>query len=237
MSAVVRVNWCSTCGAGHNFGDQLTPVLLAHYGIRHVWAPPLRAQLLVVGSILSKVPSGWRGTILGTGYIKPVTRRDLRRARALAVRGALTRRQALLPATTPLGDPGILVPLLIDRAGPQVGDAVAPHYIDHDLAGRHPGMAVIDILRDPVEVVRAIAGVQGVLYTSSLHALIAADALGVPHVLELADTIGGLHKFTDYASAFGAAPIVPGQVHLTDRAAMEERQEVLDGLFRSLAAA
>jgi hypothetical protein len=28
----VRVNWCASCGGGRNFGDQLGPILLRHYG-------------------------------------------------------------------------------------------------------------------------------------------------------------------------------------------------------------
>jgi Polysaccharide pyruvyl transferase len=63
--------------------------------------------------------------------------------------------------------------------------------------------------------------------TSSLHALIAADALGVPHVLELSDKVtGGIYKFNDYGSAFGDR-IVPGKERLTDRAVMAQRQEGL----------
>jgi hypothetical protein len=78
-------------------------------------------------------------------------------------------------------------------------------------------------------VIVQIAGA-ALVYTSSLHALIAADALGVPHVLELSTTIGGLHKFRDYASAFGES-IEPEKPRLTDRGAMAERQRELRALL------
>lgn len=220
-------NWCSGCGGGHNFGDQLTPELLTHFGVPFTWAPPAKAKLVCVGSILSKIPSGWRGTVWGTGLIKPGVRRDLRRARVLAVRGERTRRACYLPASTVLGDPGILVGDLLGPHAPPAAPApaAAPHYVDAELAARHPGATVISITRPPLEVIAAIAGAS-VLYTSSLHALIAADALGVPHVLELGPTIGGLHKFLDYASAFDET-IVPGVERLTNRGAMAERQASL----------
>ena len=73
-----------------------------------------------------------------------------------------------------------------------------------------------------------------VVYTSSLHALILADALGVPHVLEPHEAvIGGMFKFQDYASAFGEE-IRPRQERLTDRAAMAQVQAALRDQFGRL---
>ncbi len=228
----MRANWCRSCGAGANFGDQLTPVLLRHFGHSVTWAPPASAQLVAVGSILSKVPNGWQGTVLGTGFIRAGMRKDLRRARVLAVRGALTRQAAHLPMSTPLGDPGILVTCLAGEPVPG-GVLAIPHYVDHDLVKRHPEATFLDI-RTPVrEFVDRVAGAKLVI-TSSLHALIAADALGVAHVWEPHESvIGGSFKFADYGSAFGVT-IRPGVERLTDRAAMAERQGVLRDLFASV---
>lgn len=229
----MRVYWCHTCGAGRNFGDQLTPVLLRHFGVPVTWARPPRCDLICVGSVLSKVPNGWTGTVLGTGFILPSMRKDLSHARVLGVRGELTRRRARLPRGTVLGDPGILVGDLLDDLTPSEGSpAILPHYVDHDMARRHPGLPVINIRGEPREVIRQIASAS-VLYTSSLHGLIAADALGVPHVLELSRTIGGLFKFLDYASAFGEV-IRPGRKRLTARRAMADRQAEIRGLFIGL---
>ena len=43
-----------------------------------MFAKPGDANLVTVGSILSKVPGGWRGTVLGTGLIQPYMHKDLR---------------------------------------------------------------------------------------------------------------------------------------------------------------
>jgi pyruvyltransferase len=231
---IVRTYWCASCWP--NFGDRLGPELLASFGIRAVWAAPAEAELVTVGSVLGKLPDRWRGTVLGTGLIEARLRRKLRTARVLAVRGVLTRDACDLPAKTPLGDPGILAPRLVPglERTPDGPVVIVPHRIDRAMRRRHPNARVVDILGPTPEILREVAAAS-LVYTSSLHGLIAADALGVPHVLELAETIGGIHKFRDYASAFGDS-IEPGLVRLTDRDAMRERQAAIAGLFEGLAA-
>jgi hypothetical protein len=229
----MRVNWCHGCGGGRNFGDQLGPILLRHYGIAVEWSKPADAQLVCAGSILSKVPDRWRGTVLGTGFIQAGYRRDLSRARVLAVRGDLTRRACGLPGRTALGDPGILVPDLPRTSIGRTGTVIVPHYVDRDLVTRHRGI-VAPITSRPDELLGIIAAADLVV-TSSLHGLIAADALGIPHVLKPHDAVtGGLFKFLDYASAFGET-IRPGVERLTPRPAMAARQDVLRSLFAGLA--
>lgn len=227
----MRVNWCDTCGAWRNFGDQLTPVLLAHFGVPCTWSAPVRAELVVCGSILSKFPDGWSGTVLGTGFIRAGMRRRLR-ARILAVRGELTRAALGLPRGVPLGDPGLLVG---DLTPVERGDRVVvlPHYVDHAIAKRHPDARVLDIRTEPRDLIRQI-GSAGLLYTSTLHGLIAADALGVPHVLEPhAAVVGGMFKFWDYGSALGET-IWPGVRRLSSREAVGLAQDRLRAAFRSL---
>lgn len=225
----MKLYWCRTCGDGRNLGDVLGPTLLRHYGYRVSWAAPAQARVVSIGSVLSKPPPGWRGTVWGTGFIQEHMTRDLRRANVLAVRGELTRDACNLPRSTVLGDPGILAGDLLGpdaTVAPDGPVVVVPHYVDRDLAARHPGAVRVDILDTPRAVLAAIAGAS-LVYTSSLHALIAADALGVPHVLEPHPAVvGAMFKFSDYASAFDAA-ITPGVVRLTDRGAMAERQAAL----------
>jgi len=229
----VKLNWCASCGGGRNFGDQLGPILLRHYGIPVEWAKPADAQIITVGSILSKVPGGWRGIVLGTGFIRRGMTKDLSRARVLAVRGVLTRRAANLPATIPLGDLGILVSDLPRATIPKTDAVVIPHYVDHDVAARHPDAALVPITDGPGVILGAIAAAD-VVYTSSLHALIAADALGVPTVLEPHENVhGGLFKFQDYASAFGER-IRPGVPYLTNRLAMLDRKAELRRIVETL---
>lgn len=233
LATVVKLNWCSTCGGGRNFGDQLGPELLRHYGIPVEWAKPADAEIITVGSILSKVPGGWRGIVLGTGFIRRGMTKDLSRARVLAVRGVLTRRAAHLRPTVPLGDLGILVVDLPRTVEPSAAEVVIPHYVDKAMVARHPGAKVVPITSDPAVILGAIA-TAGVVYSSSLHALIAADALGVRHVLEPHELVhGGMFKYRDYASAFGEG-IVAGVPRLTPRPAMAARQDELRRLVESL---
>jgi pyruvyltransferase len=230
----MKVHWARASGGGRNFGDQLGPALLRHFGLMVEWSFAADAELVTVGSILSKVPDRWRGMVLGTGFIRDGMRKDLSRARVLAVRGLLTRRACRLPQT-PLGDPGILVGDLYQAGALRdLGEVVVPHYVDDRIARRHPTATIVSITTDPRAIVSAIAAAS-VVYTSSLHALIAADALGIPQVLELHPAVtGGLFKFSDYASAFGQE-IRPGVSHLTDRGAMAERQAEIRGLFAQVA--
>lgn len=229
----MKAFWCRSCGKGRNFGDQLTPALLAWKGIDYEWAPADQADLIAVGSVISRLPhAGWRGIVWGTGTIQREVRRDLRSARVLAVRGELTRKACSLPAHTQLGDPGILVPLLFPGIRREVrhGLVLAPHYVDDSMRRRHPDARVVDVLAGHRAVVQAIAQAE-LLITSSLHAMITADALGVPHIVEPHDQVkGGLWKFADYASAFGDT-VKAGQARLSDRAHMYERQaQLLAGL-------
>lgn len=230
----MRVCWARGSGGGRNFGDQLGPALLRHHGVKVEWAPAPAAEIITVGSILQKVPPRWRGIVLGTGYMSAGQRTDLSWARVLAVRGDMTRRASRL-AAVPLGDPGILVAdVYPPRVTKRLGELVVPHYVDQVIGARHRGARVVSITGDPRALVSAIASAD-VVYTSSLHALIAADALGIPQVLEPhPGVIGGLFKFNDYASAFGER-IQPGVSRLTDRAAMVERQAEIRGLYELVA--
>jgi hypothetical protein len=229
----VKLNWCASCGGGRNFGDQLGPILLRHYGIPVEWAKPAAAEIITVGSILSKVPGGWRGIVLGTGFIRRGMTKDLSHARVLAVRGVLTRRAANLPAAIPLGDLGILVSDLPRDPAPQAHALAIPHYVDHDLDARHPDAVLVPITAGPAALLGAIASAE-IVYTSSLHALIAADALGVPAVLEPHERVhGGIFKFSDYASAFGGR-VRPGVPYLTPRLEMTGRQAQMRWLVESL---
>lgn len=221
-----------------NFGDRLAPLLLEHFAIEAEWAPPAAADLVTLGSILQGLPRHWSGLVLGSGLIAEDRFADLHNARVLGVRGELTRDSLGLPRGTFLADPGILAPqLLVGRDVELRGDiAVAPHYVDDKLAARFPDARRIDVQADPVEVLEAIAAARLVI-TSSLHVAIAADALGVLHVIEPHPAVvGRLFKFNDYASAFGAV-LEPGIPRLTERSAMAARQAELRDYYLSLPAA
>ena len=234
----MRLYWYRAGASGKNFGDRLGPLLLERFaGVRSVWASAADAEIITVGSIVTHLPPDrrWRGVVLGSGTIDSRESRDLSLAKVLAVRGRLTRSACKVPPRTPLGDPGILVAdLFPDVVRKQTkGVAVLPHYADKALVRRHPNATRIDVLAEPRTIVEKIAAAK-VLITSSLHGLIAADALGVPHVLEPHEAvIGGMWKFQDYASAFGDS-IKPRVERLTDRRLMRERRAELVRIYLSL---
>ena len=237
-----KANWCASCGGGANFGDQLTPHLLRHYGVRFTFAKPNTANLFATGSIASKIPNRSRATIVGTGIIRPDMRRDLTKARVLALRGPLTaERCGVDPDTTTYGDPGILAPdLNTDLVLEDTGTVIAPHYVDKDLWPR-----LSTITKDPTplavterhtEILRTIAAATTV-HTSSLHIFILADAYGIPVTYHRHDqVIGDGFKFDDYASGMSGHPVTvtPGTPYLTPRKTMTTRQAALRSIFTKL---
>jgi hypothetical protein len=76
------------------------------------------------------------------------------------------------------------------------------------LAAGTPGSVVIPVTIDPLESLRMIAGCEFIA-SSSLHGLIAADALGIPNwrLSFSAGITGGDYKFRDYAMGVGRADI------------------------------
>lgn len=218
----------------NNFGDALAPLIVEKFlGCDAVWSEPKDAELVVIGSILGLLPPDWSGVVIGAGTIRAVDRPDLRGAKVLGVRGRQTQDASTGAADAILGDPGILIPDIVPYSGPSdLPLVVAPHYVDDQLRDRYPDATWVDI-RGPATTIAGVIAAADLVITSSLHALIAADAYGVPHIYEPhPDVLGGLWKFTDYVSAIpGAAPIVPGVRRLTDRAAMQSAQAQLRALF------
>ena len=208
---VVHAYWYA---AVPNFGDDITPALLAHYGYTPIYAPPERSQLAATGSILHKVPVDYRGCVLGAGFISAESAHPCPHATMLAVRGVQTRELAHAPATTPLGDPGLLLPqLLRTRPARQYQIGLVPHFVDKahpalaQICARYPTQVKhIDVQRDPVVVMEEIAQCEFIL-SSSLHGMVVADALGIPNAwLVLSDRVlGSGFKFYDYFSAFDAS--------------------------------
>ena len=210
-----------------NFGDMLGPWLCDRlYSVEASWASWSKSDAVMTGSLLQQVPAGWTGKVLGTGAltagVKLAPNADVR-----AVRGALSQKSTGRSQLV-LGDPGILVALALDADVRErirdncYGDVFIPHYIDP-----RPGVqCVSNVMKTIAQIVKAERVV-----SSSLHVLIAADALGVEHCWDPCDEVlGGGFKFHDYVSAFGLT-ITPGEFRLTPRAAMQERVEELDWLL------
>lgn len=199
---------------GHpNFGDDLTPWLLPHYGVVPLYSEPRQARLIGVGSLLEFIGEDFSGALWGTGLMEDRAH-PLPHATALAVRGPLTAERLGVDDEPAYGDPGILVARHLQRPTPDERAVIVPH--GHHRG--HRGLAqLIQRAGDRARVVtvhqRAAGAVReiargSVVLTTSLHGLITADSYGIPAVwttLEPSLT-GGDFKFRDYEAA-----VTPGR--------------------------
>lgn len=161
---------------------------------------------------------------VGTGFIKETSSADIRGSKIVSVRGPLTR--AKIGGECLLGDPGILAAeaARVSVVGGQ-GTVVAPHYIDHELALKLPGLPTIDVRQAPKVVISELARFDRVV-TSSLHVIIAADSLGIERVwAPHPEVIGNGFKFHDYSASLTSAiePWVTTTAHPSHVAALKEQ--------------
>jgi len=133
----------------------------------------------------------------------------------LSVRGALSKanveRITHQKLDIPVGDGGLLADQLIGGAREtryEVG--IIPHFREMDcpqmemLLEGYPNARVIDLTKDPVEVIREISRCAHI-FSSSLHGLVVADSLRIPNMrVYLTDAPkGDGFKYDDYYSAYG----------------------------------
>jgi pyruvyltransferase len=223
---------------GHpNFGDLLTPLLLARFADTLVrWSAVESADLVCVGSVLDMLPTGWPGLVVGSGKLRERSKIDLSHATVLALRGPLTAKG--IKGDYVLGDPGLLADELV--AVQKVYDlGIVPHWSDTELERRPEFQKykprIIRPSGDPLEVIREIGRCRKVI-SSSLHGIIVADAFGIPRRTEMAKIFaheGGDFKFRDHAAALG----MPFQIGITQQApryAIEHRQQELYEVLMSV---
>lgn len=202
-----------------NFGDELSPkVLESATGRRVIWAPPHRAQVFGIGSILEIALPHHQAVIWGTGLrgdLPVDTSSDL--SRVLAVRGPLTRSSMGL-SELPVGDPGLLVRALYPSRPQRRGVVLLPHFSNFDRKAnlaliQHAqslGWRVVPPMRPVDQVVESIGRAELVL-TSSLHGVIVSQALRVPSILiSFEESLEPTFKYADhYASLNQSARHVP----------------------------
>ncbi len=187
-----------------NFGDDINASLFeALYGMRMRFAADRsRPHFMGMGSILKSATES--SVVLGTGLLTPLPLK--KPLDVVSVRGELSRRQLGLVQDIPLGDPMVLVNMLMaPERGGETG--YVPHVsMIRRLRGRlPPGIRLIDVRRPPWEVVREIGRCRLVL-SQSLHGLIVADAFEIPNiwVAPNREMVGGDFKFQDYFSTLDA---------------------------------
>lgn len=231
MSYVKTYYW----RARPNFGDALTPLILHRFGrLSSEWSEPEDAELVLVGSVLDKLPENWSGVIAGAGKLHEKTKLSFPNATILAVRGPLTARG--LKGNFVLADPGLLADELVRTEDKQYNLGIVPHWTDtsleHDPRFTRYDPKIIKVSDDPVEVIREIGRCKKIV-SSSLHGIILADAFGIPRRIEMSPRVmshihqeGGLFKWNDYSASIGMKLEI-GLTQEVDRNVIAEKQHEL----------
>lgn len=226
MTKPIRLFYFQSKSGLPNFGDELSPEVVRYVtGREVVRTGRMTCDLTGIGSILDRyflpqgrLVAGVRAAlgrpvrVWGSGIIKKREKLHLA-LMPLALRGVLTRDILGAPQSTPLGDPGLFAAAMLGRPGARRDIGIVPHYnnkADPMVAAlsRLPGVRILDVERDGVEVCHDIRQC-AVILSSSLHGLIVADAFGIPNWrLGFERQLkGGDFKFKDYASALGRTEI------------------------------
>ena len=208
---LIKLHWSNK---KPNFGDALSPLICeAVSGRKVIYETIKKCDLVAVGSLLQRLPEhllSRRLNIWGSGFIaSEKTHRS--RHYYHAIRGKLSRDIVCKDKDLPLGDPGLLVNLLVPETPPVKKYAVGliAHYKDKDhpllraICDQNPQVVLIDIFLPPVTFLQQLQSCE-VIFSSAMHGLIAADALSIANArIQLsADIRGGDFKFADYYSAF-----------------------------------
>lgn len=171
--------------------------------------------------------------VLGTGFIsaqkneKESFRKNLN---FYAVRGKLTQKriekiQNKSYDDLVLGDPGLLAPFLLERekVSKKYKLGIIPHYMDKQepcilkIAESLDNSILIDVLEQPLEVIKKIAECEAIISTS-LHGLIIADSFNIPNIWAIASNklYGGEYKFKDYYSVYNIDEPQPINLNITE---------------------
>lgn len=217
MTQAIPMCWC---GGNQNFGDWIGPCIVEQVTGRPIIRSDSAHDVLITsGSILNWATAG--AIVWGAGLANRSDRVDPR-ADIRAVRGPISRDIAkYCGARCPevYGDPGLLLPRFIPKPyGKRFDIGIVPHFTDYGVVkqffSRKHRVEVIDVLRPVPEVVADIAA-SSVIWSSSLHGLIVADAYGIPSrwVTFSQSVLGDGTKFHDHFLATGREPHEPHEVY------------------------
>lgn len=209
-----------------NFGDLLSPIIIEKLSHRSVeYSELYDADIIALGSLLQHMahPQIAKGVIWGSGMMAGklpafFDRWAIHPNQVCALRGALTRDFWKLPENIPLGDPALLLPCIWDYFPKKTVSnndfIVIPHfqhikYFSPLIDKSNSRSEIVNPINNPKFVVDKILTSKCV-YASSLHALIVADAYGIPSAWIMPEPL--LHspmfqfirfKYDDYYSTFG----------------------------------
>lgn len=176
----------------NNFGDNLNHYLIKSISGEHViYTERNKPHYIVCGSILHEC-NEW-STVWGAGFGNKDQRINTKYADIRAVRGELSRDIAGIDC--PVGDPALLLPMYYNPERVikhRIG--IIPHYSDIERWG-YEGH-IIDPFQSTKEFIDDVISCE-VIYSSSLHGLIVADAYNIPNGwLKYGDEF----KYRDYYS-------------------------------------
>ena len=214
-------HWRGCKGCESNYGDALSPLIVSRVtGHRVVYAHPLYADMLGIGSILEHAVRLWARPLIGriapllvwgTGTLTPA-RVHAGFMNFLAVRGPQTRDLLTLDKNMVVGDPELLAPMLLaTKPRPRFSLGIAPHWKErnyreyHELAGRLPHCRIIDPTNpDVIGTTKLIASCETIL-SSSLHGLVVADSFGIPNARFRCLEVRSANdwKYLDYFASVG----------------------------------
>lgn len=247
----------------YNFGDLLNPLLLNAYGFIEYAEPDLthrsETDFVLLGSVLQSFEEKHRLTVLGCGLLYDL-RKTFTNARILALRGKLTKDRLGLTYDVVLGDPGLLISKILpvsassDSVALPIG--IVPHWKHYasprlDRYRHDPRFKIINPRCEPEFIVHELNSCSFII-ASSLHALIIADAYGIPNkrmtfhdgLRDVAD-----FKYFDYFSAIDrtgkyAEALTPEDIDAFDkenhtdmpyRANVLRVQDELNAVYKSFA--
>jgi hypothetical protein len=236
-SPSVKAYWWRGVNRSPNWGDFLTPLLLARFAhVNATWVERGSAEVVCVGSILGHIIGPWyTGTILGAGKLFEQETVP-RHATVLALRGPLSARN--VSGNFALGDPGLLADELVTIGTKRFDLCLVPHWSDTKLAQDERFTkyehVVVDSSADPLSIIQTMAESKKVV-SSSLHGLIVADALHLPRRFEPSgadfSADGGFFKFRDHCAAVGL-PFVIGKLQEAEENRVIDRKTGLKDAFR-----
>lgn len=212
-------------GVQGNFGDEIGPLLVR--ALRGDSASRGEGRLISVGSVMQFARAG--DVVWGAGINGKVRQRMQYPLDVRSVRGPLTRSVLLgfgVPVPEIYGDPALLFPRIFPEIAPTGagGLVVVPNLNEIDRVG---GEEVLSPLGDAQDIAARIAGAEFVV-ASSLHALVLADAYGIPsrplvpvaeHPFKYLDYYAGTGRAdvsfaTSVAEAIALGPVPPARVDI-----------------------
>lgn len=222
---MIKAYWFKGCT--RNFGDEITPLVLKRLTGDCVLYDDKRIcfggeVICSVGSILQLRRSFLSDVVWGSGVISDKSKKLFIPKKILATRGPRTKFWLGVNVKIPFGDPGLLVPSLMEISPGQVKFDVGLvlHYVDIGLMNKNSlidSVAFIDVRRAVEDVVGDISKCDRVV-SSSLHGLVIAVSLGIPFAWVKCSNaiIGDDFKFYDFFEGIGIVTDGPQQLCLGD---------------------